>query len=45
MRDAVANLTALGVQLEDALTAATAVPAWIAGCRGSAGWRSAGPPT
>jgi N-acetylglucosamine-6-phosphate deacetylase len=30
MRDAVANLHGLGVRLEDALTAATAVPAWIA---------------
>jgi len=31
MRDAVANLHALGVRLQDALTAATAVPARIAG--------------
>ena len=30
LRDAVANLHRLGVRLEDALTAATAVPAWIA---------------
>ena len=31
LRDAVANLHLLGVPLEHALTAATAVPAWIAG--------------
>jgi N-acetylglucosamine-6-phosphate deacetylase len=31
LREAVVNLHALGVRLEDALCAATAVPAWIAG--------------
>ena len=45
MIEAVRNLHALGVPLEDALDAATEVPARVLGCRRRAGSRSALPPT